>query len=66
MKINLKEITVTGRGQFTYSGRTWLATRWGTSPNGLWNEFTDGKDFVRVHKASMLKLNKVAAMKLFN
>lgn len=66
MKINLKDITVTGRDHFTYRGRTWSATRWGNSPIGLWNEFTDGKDFVKIYKSDLLKIDKDAAMKLYN
>ena len=70
MKINYKEITVTGKNEFIYNGEKWTlssdAKNVGTSARGIWNYMTNGTVIVRVYKADVLKANKDAAIKLFN
>ena len=71
MKINLERISVTDHHEFILDGYVWTeenkTKNQGTSAKGLWTDFENSKgEKARIYKSDLLKINKLAAIKLFN
>lgn len=73
-KKDVKNFTNVASNGFDFMGRPWrLAYKKngkpdaGTSPNGLWNTYTDGTTFNRLYKKTLLDANESKlAVTLFN
>lgn len=68
--LNLREIENVQHDAFDYHGEHWTLANYpknkGFVPDGLWNDMTNGKIVIRVHKSELLRIDPKKAVALFN